>query len=186
MKKGLDGAFILILITLSIFFLSGCGSGYSYNTGLKEIQSVEANYLQGDYVPSDSLNDYISDMSLLKTRVASKGNSKDVQAVTATIDFKINFAAAREELISARSVSKKGITCAQKTEAEEFYLHSGLAAQYTKNAADNLGKLLTDYKSFLDADTESLYAQQKTNLDATARSIESGIAQMQNILAECP
>ncbi len=184
-KKKVGETFVVILSVLLIFFLSGCGNGYSYNDGVRDIRGVEAKYLEIGYVPAESLEDYKADMGLLKARVASKGNSKNVQAVITTIEFKINSAAARGELISVRSVSKGGIICAQKTEAKEFYSHSGLAAQYTKNAADNLGKLLTDYKSLLDEDTQALYSQQKINLDATARSIESGVQQMQNILAEC-
>lgn len=185
MKRKSWNPFLMMFIASLILLASGCSNGYSYNEGLKDIESVEAKYLEGSYVAAESINDYLSDMNLLRTRIASKGNTKDVLALIETINFKINSATARRNIIDIRTLSKDGITCDEKADAEQFYTLSKSAAQYTRNAAGNLDKLLSGYKSFLDEDTETLYSQQKSNLDATAKSIESGVLQMKDSLAEC-
>jgi hypothetical protein len=122
---------VLIVLTLLIFMLSGCVNPLEEKQALEEMNLLQQKYLVKENFSTNQkiMNDYINELSLLKSKSASgQGKIVEAELYSAQTFYYLNKA-----LIISSSINYQKFSCSTK-EVKEAISSINLADEYQTKA----------------------------------------------------
>jgi len=144
----------LLISVLTVLLVSGCISGYTFEQGMTELESIENRYLDdsGTIITGD-INTLVGELQAFKSKIDTQ-EGDDIEALSIFTDFKINYYNFINEL-EALSQASEQATCSNPLAVNELVDSAGSVRFYSDNIADNINQLILGYGIYIDNETIS-------------------------------
>jgi len=145
MKRLLVSAVLVVLI-------SGCVSGYTLESGMNELLSIEGNYIDdtGGAVKGN-IDNLISELQSFKSRIDGQ---EGLEALSLFADFKISYYSFIRELEALTRASQEA-SCSAPEAIDDLIDSAGSVMYYSDRISDDISQLILGYGAYIDNETIS-------------------------------
>lgn len=177
--------YIVVFLLTIIILVSGCVSGYTFEQGMGELESIEGRYLDSSgSVVRGSLSGLASELEVFKARIDSQAESEGMRALSIFTDFKISYYLLLDGLETLSQASEEA-SCSNPAAIDELIDSSGSVRYHSERISGDIQSLIDEYSLYMGNETLSDMEILMESIDESTSLLMGSVDERIEALSDC-